>query len=365
MNGYRQISPGQWFFISLFSTICLTPFGFPTTLYRFLGHGAWVPIVAAYLLTLWSMYVSLRICERFQGLNLVQWSLKVMGRWVGSLYAIGVVVVMYLWGVFMLFVFLDLIIYSQLHYTSRFLILIFLIGAVVYLLSQGLEVWVRWGELFAVLLLIGLLFINVPQLANANFSNLLPFHNPVLELSTYLKPELIAALFIFRGIFSIYFLHPHIKPSKHLYRWSMFSITLAFIAVLAAIVLPITIFGASFAGKLAFPYQESLGTVALPWLPIERITLLTPIVWQIIIVYVLCVSLFSTARGIKSLLNMKKERMIIYVLGVVTLGLTIYPVQQKTVFIFMVYWSLIGGFFLIVIPSFLWAIFAIKRGGAK
>lgn len=63
MNGYRQISPGQWFFISLFSTICLTPFGFPTTLYRFLGHGAWVPIVAAYLLTLWSMYVSLRICE--------------------------------------------------------------------------------------------------------------------------------------------------------------------------------------------------------------------------------------------------------------------------------------------------------------
>jgi len=284
MNGYQQISIRQWFFISLYSTICITPFGFSTTLYRLLGVGAWLPIVAAYLLTLWSLYVSLRICGLFPGLNLVQWSMKTMGRLFGGLYAVGVVLVMYFWGIIMLFVFVDLIIYTQLPNTNRFLILLFLIGAVVYLLSRGLEEWVRWGELFAVLLLIGLLFINVPQLANANFGNLLPFHTPFLEPSIYLKPELMAALFIFRGMFSIYFIYPHIKPANHLFRWSVVSISLAFIVVLAGVVLPITIFGASFAEKLAYPYQESLGTVALPWLPIERITLLAPIVWQMIIV---------------------------------------------------------------------------------
>lgn len=365
MNGYQQISARQWFFISLFSSICITPYILPTALYRHWGVMAWMPLVAAYILTLWGMYVSLRLCGQFQGLNLVQWSIKSMGRILGGLYAFGVVLVMFFWGTIMLYQFLDVIIYTQLPNTNRFLILFFLIGAVVYLLTRGLEAWARWGELFAIFLLIGLLFINIPQLVNATFGNLLPLRNPFLELSTYDQPELIITLFVFRGVSAIYFLYPHMKPTKHLLGWSVASLSLAFLVVLAGVVLPITIFGAPFAAKLTYPYQESLATVDLQWLPIKRITLIAPIVWQLIIVYVLCVSLFSTARGIKSMLNMKKERFILYGLAIVTLCLTLYPIEQNTVFTFTYYWSLIGCILLIVIPSLMWTVFAIKRRVTK
>ncbi|MHA6252705.1 GerAB/ArcD/ProY family transporter [Oceanobacillus sp. CAU 1775] len=360
MNKYPQISPRQWFHISLFSTICVTPFGFPSILYRHLGNEAWLPIVAAYLLTLWNVYVTLRICERFKDLNLVQWSKKILGRWFGRLYSIGTIIVFYLWGLLMLYIFLELIMYTQLPFTSRFLLLLFIVGVAVFLLVMGLEVWVRWGELFSILLIIGLLLINVPQFMNVSFSQILPLNTTFLEPMKYFKPEIIGSLFIFRGIFSLYFLYPHIKKSNGLFRWSILSMTVAFIEVLLAVVLPIMIFGASFAGKLRFPYQESLGTVTLVWLPIERLAILTPVVWQLIIIYVLCISLFSTARGLKSLFNVKKEQKIIYILGVVTLGLAMYPLQSQIVSMFITYWSFLGLILLTVIPTLIWMILTLK-----
>ena len=265
----------------------------------------------------------------------------------------------------MLYVFLELVVYTQLPYTPRFILLLFIVGAVVYLLLRGLEGWVRWGELFAIFLLISLISINVSQLTNASFGNLLPFSDAFYKPTHYLKPELLAGLFIFRGMFFIYFLYPHIKQTHRLFRWSTLSLTIAFFAVLVSVVLPITIFGAPFAGKLTYPYQESLGTVALLWLPLERITILTPIVWQLIVVYVLCASLFSAVRGIKTLLHIKKEQNIIYVLGALTLVTTMVPFQQTTVFTIMVYWALTGMVVFIVIPSLLWLILAMRGGKTK
>lgn len=362
MNGYRQISARQWFFISLFSTICLTPFGFPTTLYHHLGHGAWVPIAAAYLLTIWGVFVSIRLCERFGKKNLAEWAQDVLGRWLGSLYAIGAILVTYTWGVGMVYVFTDLVTYTQLPNTSRILLLLFIFGPVLYLLLGGLEAWVRFAEFFGVMLLFGLILINVPQLGNATFTNLLPITTAFREPAALARPEIVAALFVFRGIFSIYFLYPHIKPER-LFRWSLFSATLAFGEVLAAVVLPIAVFGASFAKTIAYPYQESLGTVALPWLPFERITLLTPAVWQLIMVYVLCVSMYAAAIGMRTLLRLKgerKERRLILVLGLVSFGLTLIPLQKEMVMKLMVYWSLAGIAVLIVIPTLLWMILAVN-----
>jgi hypothetical protein len=232
-----------------------------------------------------------------------------------------------------------------------------------YLLRNGLEAWVRFAEFFGVMLICGLVFINVPQLVNAEFGKLLPLHTVFLRPDILVRPEIIAALFVFRGIFAVYFLHPCIKPGR-LLGWSLLSVTLAFVEVLTAVVLPIAIFGASFAGTITYPYQESLGTVALPWLPIERITLLTPAIWQLVIYYVLCTSIFSAAIGIKGLLNLqgeKKERRLTVALGLAAFALTMFPLQKELVFRLMVYWSMSGIAVLIVIPTLLWMILGLKE----
>jgi spore germination protein (amino acid permease) len=365
MSDFRQISERQWFFWVSLSTICLTPFGFPTVLYGILEQSAWVPIIAAFVLTIWNIYISLYICRSFPDLNLVQWSKKAMGRWVGGIYSVGAILVMYMWGLLMLYEFLSLLSYTQLPFSVRFLPLSFLIVAVYYLLSRGLEGWIRWGELFAIVLFVGLLLINAPQFTNASFSNLMPFGDILQEPSRYLKPEIWAALFMFRSVFTIFFIYPYIKVTGKLFRWSLFGLTIGFVEILLAIILPITIFGVSFARKLTFPYQESLGTVSLKILPIERITLLTPMVWQMIIVYVLCFSTFCTVEGVRTLIKANKDRTILYIVGGVTFLLGLYPPKERTILMVIMYWSLAGLIIFTLIPTLIWSILLIRGRRSK
>lgn len=93
----EKISVQQWFFILIFANICITPFIAPTILFKHLQQGALMPVVLAYVITLFSAYVMFRLCEHFENQNIVEWSSLVLGRWVGSLYSVVVIVVFYLW----------------------------------------------------------------------------------------------------------------------------------------------------------------------------------------------------------------------------------------------------------------------------
>jgi len=361
MSDYRQISDRQWFYWLALSSICLTPFGLPTVLYGVLDHSAWVPVFAAFGFTVWNCYLAIAIGRSCSGQSLPQWSAQLMGRWVGALYSIAAIIVMYMWGLLMLYEFMALLVYTQLPHSVRFFPLSFLIVACFYLLSRGLEGWIRWGELWAIPAIIGLIFINAPQFANASFAHLLPLGDLSRRLSRYGNPNVIASLFIFRGVFVLYFIFPYLNNKNKLMRWSVFGIAIAAVEILLSIVLPLAIFGGAFAGKLSFPYQESLSTVSLTFLPIERITLLTPIVWQVIIVYVLIFSTFCTVEGVRTLIKSKKDKPILYTVGILTFSLGLYHPREQLVMDAILYWSLAGLIVFSVIPTLIWIILMIRR----
>ncbi|MEX1030940.1 MAG: endospore germination permease [Paenibacillaceae bacterium] len=356
---FPRISRQQFFFIFAIANICLTPFGFPTLLYKELEQHAWISPLAAYVLTIWNLLVAISLARQFPDQNIVEWSRQILGKWIGGLFSICVIVILYFWGVSMIWAFMLLIMFTQLAHTPIYFTSLLLIGGVVYLLMQGLEGFARFAELVFLFLIAGFIAINAVQFTNADFNRLLPVGG--FPLDNLIKPDVIASLFVFRGIFIVYFLFKYLNDKKRLLPLSIYSLSIAFVEILLATVLPIAIYGAQAASKFIYPYQESLSSVSIEWLPFEKLTFLTPMLWQIVIVYVLGSSLFCATEGLSSLFNIKNKKRLLIIIGVVTWLIVMYQVSYMQLSQMIMVWSIAGLLIFTLIPTLLWAGLSIRR----
>lgn len=357
-----MITNRQFLFILMFTNICVTPFVIPSIFFKHLGHGAYIPIIFIYFFTLINIYVTVKLCRYFEGKNIIEWSKSLFGKWIGSIYGLIVMLIFYLWGLLMLFVFIEIIIYTQLPQTSRMLLIFFILAVTTYILRRGLSTFSRFVELFAPLTIVMLLLINVPQFMNISFNNYLPLRTLTEYGSEFFHYEIIAQLFVFRAVFTLYFFNPYMKQDSNLYLSSVLGTSVSVLQVFLALFLPLGIFGQNFVNRLTFPYQESLETVSLTILPIDRISILTSIIWQLIIVYVLYVSFFAVIRGFRTFVQIKNEKWLTYGLITLTFFVALYPVSREFVIQAIVYWSYAGIFFLSIVPMFVWLYVRSKEG---
>jgi hypothetical protein len=71
VRGSRTTSRPAASFIFAIANICLTPFGFPTLIYKQLTHLAWFSPLAAYVLTVWNLLVAIGLAEQFPNQNIM------------------------------------------------------------------------------------------------------------------------------------------------------------------------------------------------------------------------------------------------------------------------------------------------------
>lgn len=362
INTREMMSNRQFLFIILFTNICVTPFVIPKIFFEHIGHGSYIPLIFIYIFTLGNIYISIQLCRHFEGQNIVEWSKSLFGKWLGSMYSFFVILIFYLWGFLMLLVFIELIIYTQLPQTSRMLLIFFILAVTLYILRKGLSTFSRFVELFTPLTLLMLILINIPQFKNISFNYFLPLRTLTDYGWDYFHYEIIAQLFIFRAIFTLYFFYPYIKRGSNLFLSAIVGTSISALQVLLAIFLPLGIFGKDFVQLLSFPYQESLETVTITILPIDRISILTSIIWQLIIVYVMYVSFFAVIRGFRSIFHLKSDRWLTYSLITLTFFFALYPYSRDFIIKIIIYWSYAGIFFLSIIPTFIWLYVRSNKG---
>lgn len=359
MNYVPRISRQQFFVIFAIANICLTPFGFPALILKQLDHHAWLSPTIAFLLSIWNVFVAISLARQFPEHNIVEWSSQVLGKWLGALFSILFIIVMYFWGISMVWVLWHLVMFTQLPYTPIFLPTLIIVGGVVYLLRQGLESFARFAEVMIVLIFIGLIAVNSVQFINADFGRLLPFGN--IKYENLVNADTIASLFVFRGIFIIFFLYKYLNEKKRMFMLSLGSLSIAFIEIALSVILPIAIFGAHGAKILTYPYQEAISSVSIRWFPFEKLTFITPMLWQIIIVYVLGSSLFCTTEGLAHLFKIKSKKRLLLIVGLLTWVIVLYQIPTSQLAEWMKIWSLAGLVVLTVIPSFMWLGLLIRR----
>lgn len=359
MSYVPRISRQQYFFIFAIANICLTPFGYPALILKQLDQHAWISPVAALLLSIWNLFVAVALAKQFPQQNIVEWSTQILGKWFGGLFSLLVIFILYFWGVGMVWAFWLLIMFTQLAYTPIHLPALLIIAGVVYLLLQGLESFARFAEATILFIFVGLIATNAVQFSNANFSRILPLSD--IPYEHLLSPNTIGSLFVFRGIFIIYFLYKYLNKTERTLSLSIYSLLVAFVEILLAVILPIAIYGAQASSFFTYPYQESISSASIRWVPFEKVTFLTPMLWQIIIVYVLGSSLFCANEGLSSLFRIKKKRRLLIILASITWLIVAYQVSYAQLNQWMMIWSIAGLIIFTVIPTMIWIGLLVKR----
>lgn len=359
MSYVPRISRLQFFFIFAISNICITPFGFPALILKQLGHHAWISVVVAFVMTVWNLYVAIALAKQFPKQNIVEWSMQILGKWFGGLFSLLIILILYFWAVGMIWAFWHLIMFTQLAYTPIYLPALLIIGGVVYLLWQGIETFARFAEVTIIFIFFGLIIVNAVQFYNADFARLLPINH--MPFKHMLSPNTIGSLFVFRGIFIVYFLYKYLNNTKRTLSLSIYSLFIAFVEILLAVIMPIAIYGAHASSLFTYPYQESISSASINLVPFEKVTFITPMLWQIIMVYVIGSSLFCANEGLASMFRIKKKNRLLLIIGIITWIFAAYQVSYAQLNRWMMIWSLAGLVIFTIIPTLIWIYLSLRR----
>lgn len=364
MSAYPRISAFQFATILTFSYSVFPPLWTANDmLYEHLGHRAWMVLPAACLFTLFQSCISLDLAKSNPSGGLPDWSRQWLGKWLGSIYIFAVLIVVFLWGVLNYKMFWYMIDFTQLRETPSYLPNLYMIGAVVYLLMNGLETWARVSQLLWAGVLLFVIVLQASELSNCNFSRLLPL-TPV-PLAEFRNWDIVSMILMIPGSFLIFFIYPNLKERKHLLRWMIGALIITGVILLMIIVIPIAIFGEAPVNVMAFPTQESVATVSIEFLPIKKLVFLTPIVWQLVIVFTLGASLYCAAQCLQSLLPSRPKRWPLLILGAVTYALSIITVDYPTLVRYFKNWTLANLVLFVAIPFLIWAVVKTGIGGSR
>nr|WP_197479903.1 GerAB/ArcD/ProY family transporter [Paenibacillus swuensis] len=350
----------QFFLILTLVSIGITPIGNVQSLLKSYGHYAWWAVLIAYGINMITLMISVHLCERFPDQTIIQWSKVLLGRWIGSVYGVLLVIEMLIWGYQFFMKLWHLTTYTQLPLTHSAIVATATLLVVVYSVSRGIEAWARFATIITPLVLLMLSLVNIPQFFMLNVHRLLPLWGPI---DSILDPKHLTVLFLFRPVMILFFLYPYVKkePGKSLKTPVLMATTIGAVHLLMAIIFPIGIFGIRTAVHFTFPYQESLETVAFERLPIEKISFLSPVLWLLITMVGLILSLYCSMKGIRQISGFKSEYKILAGVGLIAWLIYLFPVTTEVWEVIQVYWSAFGLLLFQIIPTMLWLF--LKVGG--
>ncbi|MEW9699191.1 GerAB/ArcD/ProY family transporter [Paenibacillus sp. SI8] len=349
---YQRISHLQFFFIQSLASIDMISLRFPAHAIQTMDQHAWMIVVIAFFIAMFNLIVALQLLKRHPNENLIEISRRYLGRWIGGLYALFVSAESFLLGILMFWENWSFVSYVQLKSTPVSIIAIFFMLVITYLLLSGLEGWSRLVQLLGFFMLASIPLLNLPQLSNADFARLLPLTD--LDVSKLNSTLSIHGMLMFKGVLAVYFLRPHVEDNGRIYRISLFALLLAFIQVLPTFILPIAVFGARTAAQFSFPYAESMETVPLYLLPIEKISFMAPMFFLFLLVIMMVISFYCCAQSIRTWMGIKNERLIYVSITLVAIAILVWPVSLPQILKVYPYWTYGYLFIFIIPPIYMW-----------
>ncbi|SDP03557.1 Spore germination protein [Paenibacillus sp. yr247] len=98
-----------------------------------------------------------------------------------------------------------------------------------------------------------------------------------------------------------YFLFPNLNEHKRVMRRVLGAFVLAAFLLVIVIVNPLMIFGEAAVRTMTYSPQVAIDTVSIEYLPLKKLEFLTPIIWQLLIVFTLGVPLYCATKCLQIL----------------------------------------------------------------
>jgi len=329
MHASFRLSRRQVTLLVFLITVCVTPFTYDSVLLLYLDRQAWLGLVPALAVGLLGCAVAGTLAARFPGRSIVEYVPEILGPVAGRAFLLLLGLVLLAGAPGNLHVFARVVRFSELPRTPPFWIAALIVPIVGYACYGGPEVIARASEVLAPFVLLGLAVIYfAPIVGTVVPARLAPTHP--FPWASYWLPAVSSSLGTVRGFLALLVLGGSADEPERLRGPAMIATACAWVLLALSVALPVAVLGAGFSAELRYPILGVTGTISFRWLPFQRITAITILVWQMLMYTVLAFYLWSGVLVLCAALGIRNWRPWLLVGAAVAVYLGGVPLSPPT-----------------------------------
>lgn len=288
-----RLSQWQLTVVTFLTTLGVTPFTFDSAVLEHLHRNAWLALLPSLGFGLLGTVVALRLLARFPGQSIVDYAPRALGPWAGRLY-LALLGILLLGGAPMnLHVLTRIVAFTELPNTPTFATAGAMVAVLAYSCYFGPEVFSRVAEVLAALIALGLAVIFIAPLATVVPARLLPVGG--FAWQQFLTPSVSYAWGAVRGFLCLLTLGGMVNKVQGMPSRAILAVLVAWLLLEMSLLLPVAVLGSGLAQEVHYPFIAVTGTISLRWLPFQRLTTVTILMWQCVMYVVLAFYLWSGA----------------------------------------------------------------------
>lgn len=238
----------------------------------------WILVIVGGLLALVGSLVLSTLIRRFPGETFIEYSQKVIGKFLSFVLGVGLVIYFILATAIVIRTFAEVTNAFMLQNTPREFVIITQMLLTVYLIRHGIEPTARIAEILFPILLVPIFAMYLTAIPKADFTELLPvFNTPIKSMAI----GSLNTMFSFFGIEILLVLGPYLKRPDKIY-WTMFvSVGVATLIYLFVVIITFAGIGVQNTKLLIWPGMTIIRMIMAPGRVFERLDALAMALWTI------------------------------------------------------------------------------------
>lgn len=328
--------------------------GVQRVIYKEAKQDSWIAILLAGLIIHIIVFIMIKTLKKFENLDVFQIHLQIYGDFIGK--SVNFIYSLYLFSTFLTIV---------LGYTeivqgwvfpdipswviSAFLVLITIQGV-----SGGIRM-VAGVCFMSIVLTIWIFFFLAPTLRYAHWDYLLP----VMEVPPKdIMKGILKTSYTMLGFEILFCIYPFIKEKGKALRYAQIGVLMTTLLVAILMVLATVYFSPDQLLRTIWATLSMYKIVRLPNL--ERFEYVSVVLWMLVITSNLVVYMWAATRGIKASIGVK-QRSSLYILCVITIGISIFINKRSIIDQFIDYVGKVGLYIVFLYPILLYLLTFIRK----
>lgn len=324
MHQKVKISASQFGILVMLNTIGTTILIVPAGLTAQTKQDAWLPAVLAIGIGLLVICLHNALGNLFPEMTFVEYSKKILGKWLGSLVSLGFVYFSFIGASTLVWVMGNFLVTQIMPETPTEVIYIFFVLVVIFGLSLGLEPIARCAEIFIPWVIIFFLLLILLPLPEMNLHNLQPMFDsepkPIIRAALSFLSVATLPLVVFQMIV------PNGKRSKQTSKTFYIGNILGSVFLLTITLLTILVLGAELTAINNFPSFVLAKKVTIAGF-LERIEVIMALIWFLTIYFKTTSYCYACIKGLAQILSLNDDQMLILKFGMalIAFSMIVYP----------------------------------------
>lgn len=321
MEENGKINPFQFFILVFHFTIGNTIINAPNIIVGQAKQDAWLSSILALGFGLCLVLLYCYLADHFPDKTIVEFNEVLLGKFLGKTMSAFLLMYFFVIGSLMLRQLGTFVRTFTLPETPRIPVYLLFLGILLLATYLGLEPIARTAEIFAPLVLFLLLFVFISLTAEVDFQNVKPYFEngwkPVAKgtLNFISIPYLQSIVLLM--------LYPYIEKKEKARKAFFIGVGLAGVFLVCSIVYTLLILGVSLTEFKQYPTYTLAEKISIANI-IERVEVIVAFLWFVTIFFKTTILFYATNIGLKQLLHLQSDKLLIFPLGFLFLMLTFY-----------------------------------------